>query len=289
MTPTEIRARVLHRDRLVVIIDKPAGLPVHAGPRGGPNLELYLDALRFGYKEQPSLAHRLDRDTSGCLVLGRNRRALARLGRMFQGGRVEKVYWAVTDGVPEAPEGRVDAPLAKRTPGRGWKMVVDPAGQAAVTDWRVLDQAGGRAWIECRPRTGRTHQIRVHMAHLGCPLVGDPVYAEGVGDAFADEMRTKLGPMLLHARAITLPLYPDQPPVEAVAPVPGHMRRALEEVGMDGAAEDAFARRQRAEALAAAETAPADEEPVEKLKSRRGRGFEAPRGPGSGRGGFGGR
>lgn len=301
MTPTDLRARVLYRDQLVVIIDKPAGLPVHAGPRGGPNLELYLDALRFGYKEQPSLAHRLDRDTSGCLVLGRNRRGLARLGRMFAGGRVEKVYWAVTDGIPDAPDGRVDAPLAKHTPGRGWKMVVDPAGQAAVTDWRVLGQADGRAWIECRPRTGRTHQIRVHMAHLGCPLVGDPVYAHGVGDAFADEMRGRLGSMLLHARAITLPLHPDVPPVTATAPVPPHMRAGLQGVGMDGAAEDAFARRQRAEALAAAEASPADDEADDRLKSRRHRGLQ--RGPArrddggrndggrndGGRGGFGGR
>src|SRR6185295_19413309 len=113
MTPDEIQARVLYRDAAVLILDKPPGLPVHAGPGGGPNLELYLEALRFGLPRPPGLAHRLDRDTSGCLVLGRHHKALRRLGKLFESGRVAKTYWAVVLGRPRAPEGRVELALKK--------------------------------------------------------------------------------------------------------------------------------------------------------------------------------
>jgi 23S rRNA-/tRNA-specific pseudouridylate synthase len=138
--------RVLYRDALCLVVDKPAGLPVHAGPKGGPNLEDHLDALRFGLPRRPGLAHRLDRDTSGCLVLGRHRQALARLGKLFASGRVEKVYWAVVRGGPRAEEGRIEAPLRKRDELRGWWMETHPKGQPAVTDWRVLGRSadGGR-------------------------------------------------------------------------------------------------------------------------------------------------
>ncbi len=217
----DLLARLLYRDGLMLVIDKPAGIPVHAGPGGGPNLEQRFDALRFGLPQPPGLAHRLDRDTSGCLVLGRHRKALAKLGRLFANGAVEKIYWAVTRGIPAQDRGRIDAPLTKLTPGKGWKMVVDPAGQKAVTDWRVLGSAGGLAWIECQPRTGRTHQIRVHLASLGCPVLGDPVYGDGDG------------PLHLHARAVTLPLYPSRDPIRVEAPVPAHMRAALAACGWD--------------------------------------------------------
>src|SRR5262249_61159245 len=113
MQRDELLGRILHRDGLMLIIDKPAGLPVHAGPGGGPNLEAGFDALRFGLPAPPALAHRLDRDTSGCLVLGRHRKALARLGRLFAGGQVEKTYWAVVEGVPPAAEGRIALALRK--------------------------------------------------------------------------------------------------------------------------------------------------------------------------------
>lgn len=218
----DILSRLLYRDGLMLVIDKPAGIPVHPGPGGGPNLEEQFDALRFGLPQPPGLAHRLDRDTSGCLVLGRHRKALARLGRLFANGAVEKIYWAVTRGIPADEHGRVDAPLAKLTPGKGWKMVVDPSGQKAITDWRVLGTADGIAWIECRPRTGRTHQIRVHLASLGCPVLGDPVYGDGVGQ------------LHLHARAVTLPLYPSRDPIRVEAPVPAHVRHALMACGWPG-------------------------------------------------------
>jgi RluA family pseudouridine synthase len=223
MPAAPIRDRLLYRDALMLVIDKPAGIPVHAGPGGGPNLEEQLEDLRFGLPRPPGLAHRLDRDTSGCLVLGRHRKALARLGRLFAAGRIEKVYWAVVRGGPEGAEGRIEAPLRKLTPGKGWKMVVDPEGQAAVTDWRLLGRSDGLSWLECRPRTGRTHQVRVHCQLLGCPVLGDPVYG---GDGSR--------PLHLHARALTIPLYPGREPITVEAPVPLHMRLALTACGWAG-------------------------------------------------------
>jgi tRNA pseudouridine32 synthase/23S rRNA pseudouridine746 synthase/23S rRNA pseudouridine1911/1915/1917 synthase len=228
MREAELLQRLLYRDGLCLIIDKPAGLPVHAGPGGGANLEQYLDALRFGLPHPPGLAHRLDRDTSGCLVLGRHRKALSRLGKLFQSGGVEKTYWAVTAGVPTEPEGRIELPLKKvsnRT--GGWKMVTEPDGQAAVTEYRVRGTGNGPsgeglAWIECNPKTGRTHQIRVHLAALGAPLLGDPQY----GDKTPGER-----PLHLLSRAVSFKLYPNKPPVAAEAPVPPHMRTALKACG----------------------------------------------------------
>ncbi|HLI13627.1 MAG TPA: RNA pseudouridine synthase [Alphaproteobacteria bacterium] len=223
MKPDELINRILFRDGLMLIIDKPAGLPVHAGPGGGPNLEALFDALRFGLPNPPALAHRLDRDTSGCLVLGRHRKALRRLGRLFAAGRVEKTYWAVVEGGPPEPEGRVELPLAKRTPKRGWHMAVDPAGQPAITDYRMLGASAGLSWLELKPRTGRTHQIRVHCAALGCPVLGDHVYGRGGG-----------APLHLHARAVAVPLYhPRRPPISAAAPPPPHMWEALEACGCE--------------------------------------------------------
>ncbi len=220
MSPADLLARLLYRDALMLIVDKPAGLPVHAGPGGGENLEQHFPSLRFGLPQPPALAHRLDRDTSGCLVLGRQRKGLSRLGRLFQAGHVEKTYWAVTDGVPAAAEGRIELPLYKEAKKTGWRMVVDrEKGQSAVTDYRVLGQGDGMAWLELHPRTGRTHQIRVHLAALGCPVKGDPTYGRGGG------------PMHLHSRAVSLPLYPKRDPIVAVAPVPEHMRGALAACG----------------------------------------------------------
>jgi tRNA pseudouridine32 synthase/23S rRNA pseudouridine746 synthase/23S rRNA pseudouridine1911/1915/1917 synthase len=212
---------VLYRDGLILVIDKPAGIAVHPGPGGGPNLESGFDGLRFGLRHPPALAHRLDRDTSGCLVLGRHPKALRRLGALFAGGEVEKVYWAVVAARPPEAEGRIETGLKKLTRGTGWRMVVDPSGQKAVTDYRVCGMAEGRAWLELRPCTGRTHQLRVHCATLGCPVIGDTVY----GDPESGE------PLQLYARSIKLPLYPARAPLEITAPVPPHMLAALKRLG----------------------------------------------------------
>ncbi|MCK5622380.1 MAG: RluA family pseudouridine synthase [Alphaproteobacteria bacterium] len=227
MTPDELQARVLYRDGAMLIIDKPAGIPVHAGPGGGATLEALFDALRFGLAGPPALAHRLDRDTSGCLVLGRNPKSLRRLARLFSEGRVEKTYWAVVEGAPSRPSGRIDLPLAKiSTKKAGWRMVADKAaGKPAVTTYRTLGKSDGLTWLELRPKTGRTHQIRVHCAEMGCPVLGDPVYGSG-GAAEAP-------PLHLLSRAISLPLYAGKDPVTATAEPPEHMRAALKACGWE--------------------------------------------------------
>src|SRR4029079_13785087 len=138
MTPEEIVERLLYRDGLMLVLDKPAGFAVHKGPKGGESLEDYFCALRFGLTRAPALAHRLDRDTSGCLVLGRHRKALAELGRLFKAGRVGKTYWAVGASVPAEADGRIELALGRLDATRGWWMKADAAGQPAVTTWRVL-------------------------------------------------------------------------------------------------------------------------------------------------------
>jgi tRNA pseudouridine32 synthase/23S rRNA pseudouridine746 synthase len=221
MTSDELIARVLFRDALMLVIDKPAGIAVHAGPKGGANLDAMMGALCFDLPRAPRLAHRLDRATSGCLVLGRHRKALDRLGRLFAAGRIAKTYWAVVVGRPAEPSGTIDAPLGRRRDDpRSWWMKVDPAGQPAVTDYQVLGASDGFAWLALSPRTGRTHQIRVHCAAMGWPVLGDPIYGAG-GEP----------PLHLHARALAIPLYPSRPAIEITAPVPEHMAEALRRLG----------------------------------------------------------
>jgi tRNA pseudouridine32 synthase/23S rRNA pseudouridine746 synthase/23S rRNA pseudouridine1911/1915/1917 synthase len=225
LSEAEIQARLLYRDGLILVIDKPAGLPVHAGPGGGPNLEQCFDGLRFGLKAPPSLAHRLDRDTSGCLVLGRHPKALSKLGKLFQSGQIDKTYWAVVVGAPPRREGRVEAPLLKTTRrDGGWRMVVDPKGQAAATTYRVIGSGDGLSWLELKPETGRTHQVRVHCAELGCAILGEPMYG-----TLTPEQRK--APLHLHARSVTIPLSKNKPPIEVTAEPPPHMYTALKICG----------------------------------------------------------
>ncbi|WP_086466262.1 RluA family pseudouridine synthase [Oceanibaculum nanhaiense] len=235
MKAEELQARVLHRDGLMLIIDKPAGLPCHAGPKGGPNLEALFDALRFGLPKPPSLAHRLDRDTSGCLVLGRHRKALAKLGRLFSSGGIDKTYWAVVAGGPAEEAGHIDKPLSKLNKKSGWKMVVDPEGQPSQTDFRVLGRAdgpnGGVTWLELKPLTGRTHQLRIHCSSMGWPILGDPVYGPVPGQLGGE---TGGVPLHLHARAVSVPLYPKRDPVSVTAEPPAHMLKALRACGYGG-------------------------------------------------------
>ena len=227
MNPEEIISRLLHRDGMMLIIDKPAGIPVHRGPKGGENLEESFEHLRFGLPRRPALAHRLDRDTSGCLVLGRHRKALERLMKLFKAGAIDKTYWAVVEGGPEAAEGLIDLPLGRLDPSRGWWMKHDPAGLPSQTRWRVLgrgaDEAGKPlSWLALEPLTGRTHQLRVHCATMGFPILGDPIY--GAGGA---------KPLHLHAREIVVPMAKNGPATKATAPVPAHMRAMLERCGYD--------------------------------------------------------
>ncbi|MDX2101642.1 MAG: RluA family pseudouridine synthase [Alphaproteobacteria bacterium] len=178
---TDLIGRVLYRDAHLIVLNKPAGLAVHPGPSGALSLEASLDDLRFGFHRRPQLAHRLDRDTEGCLVLGRHPKALTRLGRLFAERAVQKTYWAVVLGRPTASEGQIAAPLVKvSSAASGWRMVVAGEGQAsaqsAETSWRLLGSNGALSWLELTPHTGRTHQIRAHCQHLGHPILGDPIY-----------------------------------------------------------------------------------------------------------------
>lgn len=226
MTPEETVARLLYRDGLMLVIDKPAGLPVHRGPKGGESLEDHFGALRFGLPRAPALAHRLDRETSGCLVLGRHRKALAELGRLFKSGKVGKTYWAVVEGGPDADAGRIDLPLARRDATRGWWMKVDPHGLPSATAWTAMGRGDGKTWLALEPLTGRTHQLRVHCAAMGWPIVGDAIYGT--------TPRAGGPPLHLHAREIAVPLSKNKLAVVVTAPVPAHMRELLKACGWDG-------------------------------------------------------
>lgn len=228
----ELEKRVIHRDERVIVLDKPHGLAVQGGPGITKNLDAMLDALRFGHEERPRLVHRLDRDTSGVLVLARDAGAAAALAKAFRGRDVEKTYWAVTVGEPEGREGRIDLALVKEGGPRGERThaVDDPRqGVRAITEFRVLDAAKRRAaWLELRPLTGRTHQLRVHCAEgLGTPILGDGKY----GGAEA-HMEGLSGALHLHARALRLP-HPDGGWLEVAAGLPPHMAETFRFFGFE--------------------------------------------------------
>jgi tRNA pseudouridine32 synthase / 23S rRNA pseudouridine746 synthase len=201
--------RVLFLDGEALLIDKPAGLAVHPGPKTKYSLEDFLNDLRFGFQRPPQPVHRLDRDTSGCLLLARNPKAHKRFGRAFEEGKVTKRYVAVVEGIPAGDDGVIDMSLRKRSSAEeGWRIVPDPSGKRALSRWRLVSEKAGRALILFEPDTGRTHQIRVHAAEgLRCPIVGDPIYGTG-GE-----------PMLLHALSLKVERE-GKPPVLASAPLP---------------------------------------------------------------------
>jgi len=200
---------VLFIDGEAIVIDKPAGLAVHPGAKTPESLEDYLKHFRFGFQREPLPVHRLDRDTSGCLLLARNPKAHKSFQRAFEDKKVAKTYLAILDGVPAAESGRIEIPLGKvSTAAEGWRMVADEKGKPSVTEWRTVAVRDGRAAVLFSPETGRTHQIRVHAADgTGVPIAGDPVYGAG------------RGPMLLHALSIRVERV-GKPPVEATAPLP---------------------------------------------------------------------
>ncbi len=227
---------VLHKDRDVIAIAKPAGLAVQGGTGTARHLDGLLDALKFEAPERPRLVHRLDRDTSGVLLLARSAAAARALTEAFRARDAEKLYWAVVAGCPEVGEGAIDLALSKQ-PGRaGEQMVVDrDGGQKAVTDFKVIDRAGKRAaWLALWPLTGRTHQLRVHCAAIGTPILGDGKYggkeAFLPGDGAARRMH-------LHARRIRI-RHPNGRPLEVTAPLPDDLKPTWRFFGFEEADGD---------------------------------------------------
>lgn len=223
LTEAEINAALLYRDALILVLNKPAGIAVHVTAHDKISLDQSFHHLQFGLPKKPELAHRLDRGTSGCLVLGRHRQALIKLGKLFEKQRVNKTYRAICIGTPIEPEGTITRAILKSGVGSKWKMSLDEAGQAAVTEYRVLRTLGALSEIEFSPKTGRTHQIRLHAAFaLGCPVVGDPFYGPADGEFSAANV-----PMMLHAETVEIPLQQSKPPISVHAPLPEHMVKLL--------------------------------------------------------------
>jgi tRNA pseudouridine32 synthase / 23S rRNA pseudouridine746 synthase len=215
ITAADLAARILYKDDDIIILDKPAGIAVHRGRGEGPNLESLFDSLRFGQDRPPALAHRLDKDTSGCLVLGRHRAALARLGLLFSKGFARKTYLATVIGAP--PKSSViEHRLARASDDRrSWVMKVAADGDRAVTRVTRLAKGDGLAVLAMEPETGRTHQLRVHAAAEGYPIAGDRLYG---GDRALAAARN----LQLHAFRIELP-YDRRAPIRAEAVPPAHM------------------------------------------------------------------
>ena len=218
--------RILFIDGEALVLDKPAGLPVDTPRAGGDSVERRLPELACGFRRPPSPMHRLDRDTSGCLLLARNLKGRQRFAKAFENGLVGKSYLAVVGTEIAEEEGMIDLPLAKiSTVETGWRMVVDERGKAARTRWRRIAVADGQSLVEFRPETGRTHQLRIHAAlGLGAPIVGDPVYGVVVK---ANHMTAPDAGMLLHASGLMVPREPREP-IDVTAPVPERFGRWLD-------------------------------------------------------------
>ena len=227
-----LRNAILHQDEAVIVINKPPGLAVQGGTRSERHLDGLLDALRFGRAERPKLVHRLDKDTSGVLVIARSAGAAAFLTRAFRDRTTRKVYWALAVGVPKPPQGRIALALAKRSGQGGERVRADPdEGKHAVTYYRVVDKVGERvSWLALVPVTGRTHQLRAHCAAIGAPLLGDGKYG-GAATPLAGPPGARR--LHLHARALSIP-HPRGGILKIAAPLPAHMRQSWEFFGFPG-------------------------------------------------------
>ena len=221
---SEMQNMVLFKDALMLILNKPSGIACHQGPSKTDFLERYFHHLKYGLPRDPALAHRLDRDTSGCLILGRHRKALVKLGKLFSQSKISKKYWAICEGIPEQNEGVINAPLLKINTKRGWRIVVDEKGQQAITNYKVLIKKNNHCLIEASPQTGRTHQIRIHLKHISCPIIGDPFYNNNTNE--------EDGNLNLHARSVEVPLYPNRNPIFVECAIPEHFENKLKKFGL---------------------------------------------------------
>ena len=208
---------ILYEDGEALVIDKPAGLPVDRPRKGGPCLDDHLERLKLGFQRPPVAVHRLDTDTSGCLLLARNPKALARFNKAFEERLVGKTYLAILAGHPPGTEGTIELSLAKiSSADKGWRMIPAKKGKPAISHWELVAELGPHSLIRFRPETGRTHQLRVHaLKGLGAPLLGDPVYGAGPAPGAKRTM--------LHAESLTV-TRPGKTPIEARAPLPADFR-----------------------------------------------------------------
>lgn len=234
-----LQAAIIHRDDHLIVLNKPTGLAVQGGTRSERHLDGLLDALRFGYADRPRLVHRLDKETSGVLVIARTPAAAALLTRAFRDKTTRKIYWALTVGRPQLEEGRISLALAKQTGPGGERVRTDPdEGKNAVTYYQVVDTAGDRAsWLALLPVTGRTHQLRAHCAAIGTPILGDTKYG-GLEAVLAGAPHSRR--LHLHARELSIP-HPSGGMLRIAAPLPPHMRQSWDFFGFPGDAKDPFA------------------------------------------------
>ncbi len=233
----QAEAMVLTQDRAAIVLNKPPGLAT----QGGTGTREHVDQLLDAYAPdgpRPRLVHRLDKDTSGVLLIARTPGSAAFFSKRFSTRSARKFYWALVTGVPDIEDGLIELPLAKQPGSGGEKMMVDESehGQIARTRYRVIDQAGNRAaWVELQPLTGRTHQLRVHMAAIGHPIVGDGKY--GGPEAFLTGSISRK--MHLHARRLIID-HPDGTPIDVTAPLPVHFAASMAQLGFDEAAGDSL-------------------------------------------------
>ncbi|ANI78904.1 MULTISPECIES: RluA family pseudouridine synthase [Sphingobium] len=226
---------VIHRDAQAIVINKPPGLATQGGTKTDDHVDGLLDALEFELDQRPKLVHRLDKDTSGALLIARTSRSAAYFAKAFSSRTARKVYWAIVMGVPSIDDGMIELPIAKQPGTGGEKMHVDEEeGLPARSRYRVIERAGNRAaWVELQPHTGRTHQLRVHMAAIGHPIIGDGKY--GGKEAFLSGSISRK--MHLHARRIRVD-HPDGGRVDVRAELPEHFAASLTSLGFDISAGD---------------------------------------------------
>ncbi len=277
LTPDEeqlVRDMVIYEDPAAFVLNKPPGLATQGGTKTHHHLDRLLDGLA-GEAGRPKLVHRLDKDTSGALLIARSARAASHFAKAFSGRTARKVYWAIVVGVPDTGEGTIDAPLAKQPGTGGEKMHVDHEnGLPAKTRWRVVDRAGNRAaWVELQPLTGRTHQLRAHMASIDHPIVGDAKY--GGAEAFlTGGISRKLH---LHARRIKIDA-PDGGKIDVTAELPAHFAESLATLGFEPLAGDSMPMEQSAlpsrEAKQRKASAAAKQRRRERRGERRSRGAQ---------------
>ncbi|MFT8719427.1 RluA family pseudouridine synthase [Acetobacter sp.] len=239
---SEIKKMVIYSDPQIIVLNKPSGLATQGGPGITHHVDMMLDGLREGDDPRPRLVHRIDRDTSGLLLLARTPGVAAKLAAAFRGRDVKKTYWAVVVGRPDPMSGQIDQPLARLGAGPGSITIAadrdDEDAQSARTDYEVLDSAARKfAWLGLSPLTGRTHQLRVHCESLGTPILGDPKYGGDKAhvDGFADRLH-------LHARSLVLP-HPAGGWLEVSAELPPHMKETFKALGFTAGSTPAPRRR----------------------------------------------